>query len=342
VGLEDAVVLLKPYLGDAGRLTIGDVHYVVRDGAAVPVAETEFARDPAFAYAESDLRRWAAARPGVEGRPIASISLDLIRQGGPEAVATALRSLPPRAICVVNAADDRDAEVVAAAGIDAGRTRPIIARTAAGYVRARAGQARRADLAAAELGVPAGPGLVVVGSHVPMTTRQLDRLLADPPIAVELIEMPAAAAATARGARRIRNDATARVTAALAAGVTPVIATSRDLLGGGPGDPTGLALAGRVSRMLVGVVADLPRRPAWVLAKGGITSSDVATRGLAAASATVMGQLLPGVPVWRARPPGRRPIVLVVFPGNVGGEDALRTAVGLLAEAGRVRPPPAG
>src|SRR5215211_7429955 len=35
-GLEDAPVLLMPYLSEAGRITVDDVHYLVRDGTAVP------------------------------------------------------------------------------------------------------------------------------------------------------------------------------------------------------------------------------------------------------------------------------------------------------------------
>ncbi len=337
-GIPDAAVLLMPYLGEAGRITIGNVHYVVRDGTATPAAETEYARDPAFGYAVSDLTAWAAARLAPDPRPIPSVSLDQIRLAGPDAVSSVLRDLPARAVCVVNAADDRDAEVVAAAVVDVERERPIIGRTAAGYVRARAGQARRSDLSAAELPVRRGAGLVVVGSHVPMTTRQLERLLGDPPIALELVELDAAAATDARTAASARRAAAAGASDLLVSGVTPVVATSRRLLPTGPDDPSGLALAARVSKMLVGVVSDLSARPAWVLAKGGITSSDVATRGLRARRATVLGQLLPGVPVWRAHPEEGRPLVLVVFPGNVGDEDALRLAVARLAAAGsRVR-----
>lgn len=122
-------------------------------------------------------------------------------------------------------------------------------------------------------------------------------------------------------------------------GVTPVVMTSRQRLEPDADDPSGLALAGRVSRLLVGSISGLAAGAAWVVAKGGITSSDVATRGLGARAATVLGQLLPGVPVWRIRPDGGRPVVLVVFPGNVGGPDDLRRAVERLSEAARTPRP---
>jgi uncharacterized protein YgbK (DUF1537 family) len=110
--------------------------------------------------------------------------------------------------------------------------------------------------------------------------------------------------------------------AALLQGRTAVIATERtrrdvDLAGGQ-----------RISRALVAVVRGVVRRPAWVLAKGGITSSDVAAHGLGLREARVAGQLLPGVAVWIGGPEARWPgVPLVVFPGNVGGASALADAV---------------
>ena len=337
LGWPDAPVLLMPYLGDAGRITIDDTHFVVRDGEAAPVAETEYARDPAFAYADSNLRRWVAARPGTAGRPVASVPLALIRGGGPAAVEAALGALEPRTVCIANAAEDRDAEVVAAAtlALETSGT-PILARTAAGYVRARTGQARAANLSPAHLPLGDGPGLIVVGSHVPATTRQLQRLLADPPIELELVDIPAAQAADPAAGPPIRRRAAERVAELMRSGVTPVVATSRERLETPPDDPSGVAQAARIARTLMGAVRALPLHPAWVLAKGGITSSDVATVALGTRSALVLGQLLPGVPVWRldgGRYPG---VVLVVFPGNVGDDGSLRSAVTALAR--RTRP----
>jgi uncharacterized protein YgbK (DUF1537 family) len=68
--------------------------------------------------------------------------------------------------------------------------------------------------------------------------------------------------------------------------------------------------------------------PRYLIAKGGITSSDVATRGLGVKRAMVAGQLLPGIPVWQLGAEARFPgLNYIVFPGNVGGPDALLAAV---------------
>ena len=72
-------------------------------------------------------------------------------------------------------------------------------------------------------------------------------------------------------------------------------------------------------------------RPRYLIAKGGITSSDVATKGLGLKRGIVAGQILPGVPTWRVGDETRFPgMAYIVFPGNVGGPSALTDAVARL------------
>ena len=92
-----------------------------------------------------------------------------------------------------------------------------------------------------------------------------------------------------------------------------------------------LAIGQQVSEGLVAIVRSIIARPRYLLAKGGITSSDVATKGLGIKRAMVMGQILPGVPVWQAGDESRWPgLTYIVFPGNVGGAEALAEVVAKL------------
>jgi uncharacterized protein YgbK (DUF1537 family) len=89
-----------------------------------------------------------------------------------------------------------------------------------------------------------------------------------------------------------------------------------------------LRIGQSVSSGLVEIVRNLQTRPAWVIAKGGITSSDISTGGLDVHRARVLGQILPGVPAWLTGPESRWPgLLYVVFPGNVGGPDGIVEAV---------------
>lgn len=73
--------------------------------------------------------------------------------------------------------------------------------------------------------------------------------------------------------------------------------------------------------------------PRFIIAKGGITSSDLATGALAIKRARVLGQILPGIPVWQPDTTSRYSAgAYVVFPGNVGDDEALPHAVQILAK----------
>lgn len=114
-----------------------------------------------------------------------------------------------------------------------------------------------------------------------------------------------------------------------------MIYTSRSLVSG-PDDRSSLQIGSRVSQAIVEIVQSLTVRPRCLIAKGGITSSDVATRGLSVRKARVLGQILPGVPVWRLGSESRFPgLAYIVFPGNVGGPQALAAVAGQLLAAGK-------
>ena len=179
-------------------------------------------------------------------------------------------------------------------------------------------------ITAAEMGaVGAGGGLFVVGSYVPKTTAQVEALLAQPHIAPVEVEVASLLNGTARDA--MIRAAQQAIDRALAAGQDVVLYTSRGLVTG-PDAASSLAIGQQVSSALVAIVAGLTVTPRFLVAKGGITSSDVATAALGVRRAMVMGQILPGVPVWRTGAESRLPgMAYVVFPGNVGGDDALVT-----------------
>ena len=104
-----------------------------------------------------------------------------------------------------------------------------------------------------------------------------------------------------------------------------LVYTSRTLKDGG------LETAREVSRAVTRVVAPaLDAEPGWVIAKGGITSHDVAVHGLGIRRAEVLGQLLPGmISVFRPTEADPRAVGMpyVVFAGNVGDEQTLAEIV---------------
>ena len=72
------------------------------------------------------------------------------------------------------------------------------------------------------------------------------------------------------------------------------------------------------------MIGKLSVRPSFIVAKGGITSSDVGVKALRVRKALVKGQIRPGIPVWQTGEESTFPgLPYVIFPGNVGAEDDL-------------------
>ena len=329
LGEFDATLLI-PYFESGGRYTINDIHYVADGEKLVPAAETPFAQDAAFGYRSSNLQEWVREKFGgaIQPEKIGSIAISDLREGGPKKVRERLTGLPRGAVCVVNAACPRDLEVFMLGLLEAeGAGRKYLFRTAASFVAARLGLEPRS------LWKPAfqeGGGLIMAGSYVPKTTAQLELLLEDPALTKIELSVEIILAETrcneelARAATRVNN--------ALAANQDAVVFTSRKLVTGRSAAES-LKIGRRISDALVELVRRVEVRPAWLVAKGGITSSDIATRALGVKRAMVLGQIIPGVPVWELGAEARFPgLPYVVFPGNVGGHEALRTVVARFRE----------
>ena len=317
--------LIIPFFLEGGRFTINDVHYVAEGDQLVPAAATPFARDAAFGYHNSDLRAWVEEKTAgrVAAAAVASITIDDVRLGGPDAVAQKLLNLPTGSVCIVNCAGTRDMEVFVSGLLKAEAAgRHFLYRTAATFVQVRAGLAPRALLTAADLNLPTtGGGLIVVGSYVPKSTTQLNALLAQPDLVQVEVNVDALLDDGQQAGEVARTIAV--TTDALQRGQDVVVYTSRRLITGADA-VSSLAIGQRVSASLVALVQGLGVRPRYLIAKGGITSSDLATKALGVKRALVRGQILPGIPLWEVGVESRYPgLVYVVFPGNVGGDDAL-------------------
>jgi uncharacterized protein YgbK (DUF1537 family) len=339
MGWEDASFVVAPAFFEGGRYTCENVHYVAEGDWLIPAAETEYARDAYFGYRSSDLSAWIHEKHAAAGLPCAAdclhiVSLHQLRTGDVDAVAEQLRRLPNRGFCIVNAMDYRDLEVFAAAL--AKRTQVgqrLLARSAASYVRVRAGLEPRGLLRGAALisSTLGRGGLVVAGSHIQKSTRQIERALQHPQVRGIELNVRSVLNADTRAAEV--NRAADEVNAWLSTDAVALLYTSREVVQQAS-DARTLQIGERIASALVEVVQRLAAPPRWIVAKGGITSSDVATKGLGVQRADVLGQLMPGVPVWRTGAESRFPgLTYVVFPGNVGTETAIAEAIALLQQA---------
>jgi uncharacterized protein YgbK (DUF1537 family) len=329
LGQSDAWIL-APFFLQGGRYTIGDVHYVAEGDTLVPAGETPFARDASFGYTSSDLREWVVekSKGAIPADRVKSLSLRDIREGGKQRVEEMLCTAVKGAVFIVNSAAEEDMDTVIHGILSASSThkRKFLFRSGAAFVSARLGISPISPISSTQLQLDASRGgLIIAGSYVPKTTSQLAMLRDRAGCRLTTVELnvnnllASTASAEAEVARALETTESQ-----LRKPQDVLIMTSRKLIVGAD-ERSSLDIGATVAAALVSFLQRLQTRPRYVVAKGGITSSDMATKGLNMKRAWIVGQAAAGVPLWRCdelacKYPG---LPYVVFPGNVGSEETL-------------------
>ncbi|TPX15799.1 uncharacterized protein E0L32_000133 [Thyridium curvatum] len=332
LGPADAC-LLCPFFYQGGRYTIDDTHYVIEGDKLVPAAETPFAKDATFGYKNSNLRAYVEEKSQgrIPASEVASLSLDTIRTGGPDAVLKQLLGVPKGSVVVVNATSDEDIDVVILAVLAASKQgKRYLYRTGAAFVSSRLGITQIPPISAAQLNFhPNVGGLVIAGSYVPKTTAQLNKLIeaSGDRLTVAELQVEQLLKST-QDADMVVADAISLAEKEIARGQDVLVMTSRKLIVGAD-EAKSLEIGSVVAKALVKLLVELKTKPRYVIAKGGITSSDMASKGLRMKRADIVGQAAAGVPLWRCDEPSSKwpGLPYVVFPGNVGAVDTLYQVV---------------
>ena len=321
--------LLTPGFFEGGRITRDSTHYLIVDGKPVPTHETEFARDSVFGYTTAFLPDYVAEKTGgrVAAIDVARLTLADLRQGR---AAAWLAGLHDNAVGAVDGESPDDYRIFAGAVLKAAEGgKRLLFRSAASLLTALAKLPPQPVAAEsfATLVRDGRPGAIVVGSHVAKTTAQLTELLK----ARGVIGLPLDVSRLPAGRAAVVDELTASIAHAHAQGLTPVVFTSRAELQFAS-TAERLDFGEAVSATLMDVVKRLPETLGFLVSKGGITSNDVLSTGLELTASRVLGQILPGVTVVQTPPDHRLPqLPVVIFPGNVGGDDALAEAYRRLA-----------
>lgn len=317
---------LVPAFFEGGRITRDSIHYLIIDGVPTPVHETEFARDSVFGYHYSYLPKYVEEKTQgrIKADAVERFLLADIRAGSLEK----LMKLSGNQCAVVDGETQADLNRFAEDVLSgASQGKRFLFRSAASILTALAALPPQA-IAAENMAsyVRSGkPGAVIVGSHVKKTTEQLEKLLqADGTVGIEV------------NVERLLDESNQSATllteilestqTAHNAGKTPVVYTSRQELSF-KDVKTRLDFGEKVSGLLMDIVRGLPSDIGFLISKGGITSNDVLSNGLALTSARLLGQILAGcsMVITPSDHPQFPNLPVVLFPGNVGDADALAT-----------------
>ncbi|WNZ45599.1 four-carbon acid sugar kinase family protein [Leptolyngbya boryana CZ1] len=317
---------LVPAFFEGGRTTRDSIHYLKVNGVDTPVHETEFAKDSVFGYKHSYLPDYVEEKTHgrIRADQVERFLLADIRSG----IQARLDKLQNNQCCVVDSETqwdmDRFASDVLAVASEGKR---FLFRSAASLLTSLANLGAQ-PIAQAEMAkyVREGkPGAVIVGSHVKKTTEQLQKLLEAPgTVGVEIEVGQLVGSNDAHDA--LFNDAVQKIHEIHTAGNTPVVYTSRTELTFDDAQ-TRLNFGESVSGLLMDILQHLPADIGFLISKGGITSNDTLSKGLALRTARLLGQVLAGVSMVRTDSdhPQFPNLPVVLFPGNVGDETALAT-----------------
>lgn len=328
--------VLFPFFKEGGRFTIDNTHYVKYGDELVPAAQTEFAKDKTFGYTHSSIPEYVEEKTkgSYKAENVTCIALEDLRALNIDKITEQLTNVKDFNKVCVNAIDYCDVKAFCVAlyrAMAAGKS--FMFRTAAGFVKVVGGVTDIPLLTRKEMVVKEtdNGGIVVVGSHTAKTTAQLEELLK----LENVVPVEFKSSLVLDGDEAFYNEVkrcVAEEEKIIASGKTAVCFTERKLLTvENDTKESALIRSVKISDGVQRLVGDLSITPAFVIAKGGITSSDVGTKALKVKCANVMGQIKPGIPVWQTGSESRFPQTpYVIFPGNVGEVTTLREAVEVL------------
>ena len=168
-------------------------------------------------------------------------------------------------------------------------------------------------------------GLTIVGSYVANSTRQIEEVLRRNLVKSIVVELEKVLDDRKR-AKAVGAYAE-QINQCVQQGQDVMLYTSRKLLLGADAQSS-LMVGQKVSTSLIEILRSISVRPRYILAKGGITSSDMATQGLGVRRAMILGQIEKGISVWKLGPETKFDgLYYLVFPGNVGNADTLARVI---------------
>jgi len=332
LGPFDSTLLVPAFIG-GGRTTVQGMHLLHGE----PVHRSAFAQDGFFSYSTSYLPDWveekSAGRIATDQVEIVTV-LELNQasesQAAFDSLCRRLQSFHRNVIVTLDAQTDEHINILGSiVRCVHGSGHRMMAQSAASFLSGLADlppqplsphalpTLRRCTEAGYSM-----PGLVVVGSHVPLADMQLRCILSDP--CTEGIEICADniltildGSASDQNLVSLVEDLTVQVQIILDQNLTPVLFTSRGERASMSSQQRrwlGDALAGSMAR----VVRQLSPQLGYVISKGGITTHAILADGLKMRVVELQGQLLPGLSFVMADT-----LPVVTFPGNLGDRSTL-------------------
>lgn len=323
-GIVLGAEIICPCFIEGGRITKNDVHYANMNGEYVPVAETEFAQDKTFAYHSSNLKEYIQEKRATrikDDRFVCIQETDLQRQA--DNVLTRLMNTQDGDYVIVNATNHKQLAFFAWQYLKACQQgKHFLYRGGASMLRYLGKHPYVPYWRPLKKGE--NGGLIVAGSHVDKTTRQLAQASRNG--LVQTVTFHQACLLTRESYVQAEIQRCVKeVDEKMSDGSTVCYMTDRNRIDLPGGDKQAqLQFAAKISQAFLSVVTRIHTVPSFVIGKGGITSCQLGEMIMNSERVLVGGQIADGISIWQGSEMAIfQNIPYVVFPGNVGDDMTL-------------------
>jgi len=320
-----AITAFIPLMFEGGRITVHDVHYIKEKKHLLPVGESSFAQDHTFRYLNSDLKKWIEEKTKgkIKASQVVSFSVNSIREQSIKELSEKVLGIESGSFCIVNAFNYSDLDKMTQAF--------IIYRSSSSFVPSYIGLFPRDLLNISDIKTSnsCNGGLVIVGSYVSKSSEQLQYVLNDNHQNNVFIEIDVNQILLNSNEGYL-EAIISEIDHKIGSNKNCIVFTSRKVITGKTNNET-IDIAVKISNALISIVQKIKNRPKYILAKGGITSHDIAVKGLGMKKSKTIGQISLGIPVWEMGEETKFPKMrYIVFPGNVGKEKTLNQLINKL------------
>ncbi|WP_298551460.1 four-carbon acid sugar kinase family protein [uncultured Algibacter sp.] len=330
ISIQESITLFIPVMFEGGRVSVNDTHYISDSEHLTPVNETPFAEDHTFRYSNANLKAYIEEKTKgkIKASEVYSFSINDVRTLDVKLLSKQLIALKPNQYCIVNALNYTDLDKFSQAILLAEKSgKTMFFRTSSSFVPSYIGQKPKGLLNSKNLldTNNSSGGLTVVGSYVKKSSIQLNSALNH--FEKECIVEVNVEIILSKQSSNYIASLISKIDKLLIQGKDAIIFTSRKIISG-KDTTSNINIASKISNTLVALVKGIQVCPKYLIAKGGITSHDLATKGLGMKQSKVLGQIESGIPVWSMGKETKFPeLPYIVFPGNVGNENSLLTII---------------
>ncbi len=334
LGPFDATFHIPAFI-EGKRLTINGKHFVDN----IPANQTIFAKDKIFGYQTNDIRDLLFQKSKLELKKnnienLKLSELNSLENNEENIVFQRLRSFQNNTHVIVDVKDYSQLDKFSNAIHKLKKQKKFLFRTAASFISSIS-QIRNNEknnsfyshLRRKNSNNNFLRGLIIIGSHVKLTTIQLREVLRISffkPIELDVFEFFRINSSKDNNDELIvyKNQFLNAIRSGLNEGKTPVLFTSRKVISLVNNEEQ-IGFNNSLANFIAEIVSDVKNEIGYLISKGGVTSNVILSRGLKADYVYLEGQILTGISLVTFKLRNNENLPVVTFPGNIGDKYAL-------------------